>query len=678
MQTTIHNLPDHVRIDPKAIEGELKSLLARHEQELQTIAEGAAQGDASWDSVVMPLESLSVELNDFWAPISHLNSVKSDDLLRQTHDACIQLITTYQTNYHQSVPLYRAIKAVQASDQFDSYDETKKKIVNDAVRGFERRGVDLPEDKKSRVKQLNEDLTRLNSQFQNNLLDSTESWFEHIADSSELEGLPTGTVSVAKETAAQKDLDGYVLTLDMACYSSVMRHASNRELRESMYRAYVARSSEHAKGESVDKFDNQDVVRQILTCRSELAQLLGFKNFAEYSIDEKMATSAEEVRDFLYDLLDKVLPQAQVEIQNVKEFVQQELGYENFEPWDLTYATECLRQAKYSVTDAALRPYFPIDVTIKGMFAVAESLFDISIERKTPPASWHEDVRYYEILRNSEVIARFYLDAFARGKKRGGAWMADCRSRRIVDNEVSLPVAYLTCNFTPPTDTDPAVLSHSEVVTLFHEFGHGLHHMLTQQKYASVSGINGVEWDAIELPSQFMENWCWQNDQLKRCSQHIETSESLPDEMLNQLISAKNLNSAMAIVRQLEFGLLDIELHLKTDNFDPIVLMHSIRDKTGMLACKPYDRFPMSFAHIFAGGYAAGYYSYLWAEVLSADAFAAFEEAGLDNTQTSHRFRQEIIEVGSSRKASEMYQNFRGRRASPDALLRHSGITLSG
>ena len=674
MQTTLHYLPDHASIDPSQIGGELDELITSYETEIATIVDNSPDRELSWDSVMMPLESLKVALDDFWAPISHLNSVKSNDALREAHDDGLQKITALQTRLQQSEPLYTVVKTLQESGAYTHFEPIQKKIINDVVRDFERQGISLPPNEKRRVEELRQKLAELSSQFQNNLLDSTDAWEEHILDESLLEGIAEATKDVAKQVAQSKGLEGFVLTLDMACFASVMRQCDNRDLRQRMYLSNVTRASELAQAGDIEKFDNAQIVDEIMRNRTELAKLLEFSNFAEYSMDLKMAKSATEVHEFLSSLLEKVLPQAKTELAELREFARDELGYENLEPWDLNYATEKLRESQYEVKDSVLRTYFPFDVVVDGMLRVAESLFNIDIAQADSPASWHDEVRFYEIQRDREVIARFYLDAFARTKKRGGAWMAECRSRRLVNNEVELPVAYLTCNFTPPTENSPSLLAHSEVVTLFHEFGHGLHHMLTQQKYATVSGINGVEWDAVELPSQFMENWCWQKNKLKQCSQHIDTEDSIPNELLEKLVDSKNLNSALTMVRQLEFGLLDIELHMQTKEFDPIGLMHQIRDRTGMLPMKDYDRFPNSFAHIFAGGYAAGYYSYLWAEVLSADAFAAFEEEGLDNASTGQRFLTEVLEKGSSITADEMYRNFRGRDATPDALLRHSGI----
>lgn len=674
MSSHYHDLPNYDQIDPNQVENQLTTLLESNQSELQTIVNNVESGRASWATVMDHLETLDVRLNDFWAPISHLNAVKSEPVLRQTHDNCIAQITSYQTELHQSEPLYKAVQSVAELDEFESFNSTQKKIIEDTLRDFKRRGVALEPDKKEQVRVLNEQLTQLSNQFQNNLLDSTDAWSEHISDLSVLKGLPKESIEVAKELAVERQIDGYVLTLDLATYASVMKFAEDRDLRERMYLAYVTRASNCSESENRNEHDNSKVVEEILQCRLQLAHLLGFENFAELSLDTKMAQSPEEVFRFINDLIDKVQGQASEELKQLGQFVQAEFNYDTLEPWDLNFATEKLRAKIYSVADQQVRPYFPLDNVVAGMFEIAESLFDIELKSFEPPTKWHDEVRYYEISRDGETIACFYLDPFSRPKKRSGAWMADCRSRREIGNETTLPVAYLTCNFTPPTSASPSLLSHSEVVTLFHEFGHGLHHMLTQQKFATVSGINGVEWDAVELPSQFMENWCWQRSVLKNCSKHIETGESLPEELLERLIAAKNLNSAIAMMRQLEFGYLDIVLHNSNEIPDPIKLMHEIRSRTSMLPCKEYDRFPYSFAHIFAGGYAAGYYSYLWAEVLSADAFAAFEEEGLDNAETGRRFREHILEVGSSRKAEEMFRSFRGRDPKPEALLRHCGI----
>lgn len=671
MLTTIHNLPDHQAIRADEVVPFVENLIANNEAEIERIIE-SAKNDPTFDNVMMPLESLSVALNDGWAPISHLNAVVSNDEFRKAHDAAEQKLSDYSTRLSQSRPLYEIVKALSESERFDTYAVAQQKMINDSLRTFGRNGVALAEGDRERFKDLRQKITLLNSTFSNNLLDATDAWTKHISDVDELKGIPAPNLAVARSVAERRDLDGYVLTLDMACYASTMMHCENRTLREEMYHANVTRASDVGPDEG--KYDNSEVIEEILVNRTEMAALVGFDCFAEYSIDPKMASSAEEVKSFLDDLLDKALPQAQAELERMRVFASDEVEIDSLEPWDLTFVAERMRESLYDVSDAQLKPYFPLDDVVEGMFEVVEELFNVQISRTAAPSSWHEDVRYYEIARDNEVIARFYLDAFAREKKRGGAWMADCRSRRSVGNEFALPVAYLTCNFTPPIDGNPSLLTHTEVVTLFHEFGHGLHHMLTQQSYATVSGINGVEWDAIELPSQFMENWCWQHDSLRRISRHFETGDTLPGELLNRLVEAKNFNSGMAMVRQLEFGLLDLALHMQTDDFDPLATMRAIRERTGMLPNKDYDRFPWGFAHIFAGGYAAGYYSYLWAEVLSADAFAAFEEEGLDNRDTSSRFLHEVLEVGSSIKASQMFANFRGREPQNEALLRHSGI----
>lgn len=671
MRTTIHNLPDHAAIDAAEVSQVIENLLRSQELELETIVQTAGT-KPSWENLMMPIESLDVELNDAWAPISHMNSVVSNDALRQAHDASIQRLSEFETYKSQFKPLYNAVSSLAASEDFANYTNPQRKMVNDSLRRFQRNGVGLDEEKRTEFRELSLKLTQLSTQFSNHLLDATDAWFLHVEDKLDLEGIPDANLAVAEAAAKGKDLSGFVLTLDMASYSSTMMHCKNRAIRAEMYEAYVSRASD--VGPDANTFDNSEIVQDILNTRTKLANLVGFENFAEYSIDPKMASSAREVEGFLRDLLDKAVPQAKSELKRMQDFAEEVLGYANLEPWDLSFVAEAMRESLYDVADDQLKPYFPLDQVVSGMFSLVEELFNVAITKVDAPASWHPDVRYYEIARDDEVIARFYLDAFAREKKRSGAWMADCRSRRIVDNVRADPVAYLTCNFTPPTEGHPSLLTHSEVVTLFHEFGHGLHHMLTQQSFATLAGINGVEWDAVELPSQFMENWCWQADSLARVAKHHDSGEELPQELLEKLIAAKNFNSGMAMVRQLEFGLLDLSLHMQTTNFDPLATMRTIREDTEMLPLKDFDRFPLGFAHIFAGGYAAGYYSYLWAEVLSADAFAAFEEEGLGNRQTSARFLHEVLEVGSSITAQEMFQNFRGRAPNNSALLRHSGI----
>ena len=672
MPTGFEFLPDHQSIRPEEIEPAVSHMLQENQRKLEIILE-ATSDQVNWENFADAVEELGVRLTNLWAPISQMNSVASKEELRQAHDSCLERLAVYETSLLQSKPLYERYLALSDRKVFENLDFTQQRIVTEKLKAFARNGVSLSKKDRSRFKDLSSELSQLASKFNNNALDATDAWSKHVLDETLVAGLPQANLEVARGLARDQGVEGLVLTLDMPCYSNVMTHCTNRTLREEMYEAYVSRASEI--GPNAREFDNSTVIGEVISKRHELAHLVGFESYAAFSIDEKMVGSAKETREFLEDLLARALPQAKQELTAMQKFALKEYGLESLEPWDGPFISERLKESLYSVSDEELRPYFPIDKVIDGMFEVVAHLYDISINRINSRSTWHEDVSMYEILENERPIAMFYLDPYARAKKRSGAWMADCRNRRDVGNQTQLPVAYLTCNFTPPFDGKPSLLTHNEVLTLFHEFGHGLHHMLTKQKYASVSGINGVEWDAVELPSQFMENWCWQSESIAKISGHHETGERLPQELMDRLLAAKNFNSATKMVRQLEFGLFDLTMHMvHPTEADPRKTWEQIKNRTNLLPTKEYDRFPWTFGHIFGGGYAAGYYSYLWAEVLSADAFAAFEEEGLDNRATGKRFLSCILEAGGSRPAAQLFKSFRGREPTMDALLRHSGI----
>ena len=664
-------LPQYEKIDVKEIQPSMIGLLNESRREIDTILQSVDQ-DLSWTTFADPLEELDDRITKLWAPISHMNSVVNTDELRDAHDAVLPELSVFNMELLQSKPLYEAWRKLKSKDEAAGFDQAQRKIVDDTLRDFELAGVSLDEAKRERLQEIAQQLSLLSSSFSNNALKATDSWSKLFKDRSDLEGIPESNLAVARELASAQGEEGWLINLEMPSYTSVMQHAKNRTLREEIHYAYMSRASDI--GPNGGEFDNSSNIAEILELRREKARILGFESFADLSIEKKMAKNAVEVKDFLLDLLARALPQAKKEIEELRQFAREEYGIEELEPWDVNFIRERLRERKFDVKDSELKPYFPLDSVVAGMFRIVERLYGLEIRAAEAPSKWHDDVRFYEIFKDGERIARFYLDAFSRPKKRSGAWMADCRIRRESGNFLQLPVAYLTCNFTPPVGDQPSLLTHSEVVTLFHEFGHGLHHMLTRQKYFAVSGINGVAWDAVELPSQFMENWCWQSDTVPEISAHYETGEPLPQGLLDKLLAAKNFTSAMNMVRQLEFGIFDITLHMSTEEVDPLSILKQVREQTALVPPKDYDRFPMAFGHIFAGGYAAGYYSYLWAEVLSADAFAAFEEQGLFETATAERFLNEILEVGGSVDAAEMFKNFRGRSPEPDALLRHNGL----
>jgi len=605
-----------------------------------------------------------------------MNSVLSSDELREAHDACLPLLSEYSTFIGQHEGLCSLYSKLEASDDFENLSLAQKKVVTNAVRDFKLSGVALPAHKKQQYAKIKARLSDLSSQFSNNLMDATLAFTKHVSDKGDLAGLPQSALDAAAQAAHEKDLQGYLFTLDIPSYLPIMMYADNRDLREEMYRAYVTRAS--SEDSSGGKFDNTAIIDETLALRQELAQLLGFENYADYSLSTKMAENSDQVIDFLQDLASRSKPQALNEKEEIEAFAQSEFSVSSLNAWDYSYYAEKLKQEKYSVSDEELRPYFPEQRVLSGLFEVVTRLYDLEIREVTNIDTWHKDVRYFEI---SDSIGRlrgsFYLDLYARAKKRGGAWMDECKVRRTtLAGELQAPVAFLTCNFSGPVGNKPALFTHDEVITLFHEFGHGIHHMLTQVDVAGVSGINGVAWDAVELPSQFLENWCWQPDALAFISGHFETSDPLPQDLLDKMLAARNFQSAMQMVRQLEFSLFDFKLHMQAKpTLSVQALLDEVRSEVSVTTPPSFNKFQNSFGHIFAGGYAAGYYSYKWAEVLSADAFSRFEEEGIFNSQTGQDFLNDILEQGGSKEPMELFKAFRGREPNTDALLRHSGIS---
>ncbi|RMA82150.1 M3 family metallopeptidase [Umboniibacter marinipuniceus] len=617
------------------------------------------------------IEALDDELSRAWSPVSHLNNVCSTDELRSAHDHCIQALTAWHTERGQNEKLFKCYQQLAARSDGTVAQRT---AVEHAIRGFKLSGIGLPAEQQQRIAELKQNLAQLSNDFSNNLLDCTQAWTEHHEDASQLAGLPAANLAVAKAAATAKSLAGYLLTLDAPQYMAVMMFADNRALRERLHRAFVSRASSAPHHDA--KTDNSHNVQQILTARGELAELLGFDNYAQLSLATKMAESEEQVLNLLNDLAQRSSAQAKAEFAEVESFAS-ELGLAPVQPWDVAYVSEKIRQQNYQLSQEELRPYFPVDRVVGGLFEVVKRLFNVDIQRDDTVATWHKDVGYYHLLKQGQPIASFYFDLFAREGKRGGAWMDDCRVRRVDESGTQLPVAYLTCNFTPPSDEIPSLLSHDEVTTLFHEFGHGLHHMLTEIDVPAVSGINGVAWDAVELPSQLLENWCWEPEVIPLISAHYETGEALPQALLEKLLAAKNFQSALFMVRQLEFAIYDFELHAETRAAaTPSALekLAEIRARLSIVPAVAENAFPLSFAHIFAGGYAAGYYSYKWAEVLSADAYSLFEELGIFSEAAAAKLFNCILSRGGSEPAADLYREFRGRDATIDALLRHSGI----
>ncbi|MBY5942976.1 oligopeptidase A [Halomonas sp. DP5N14-9] len=670
-----HTLPPFGEIRPEHVAPAVDTLLEELREGVEKLVAEAERDTPSWDSLAAPLEEMSDRLAQAWSPVSHLNSTMSTPELREAHDGCLEKLSAYSTWIGQHEGLFRAWQALKDSPAFAELDEARQRSVDNALRDFRLAGVDLPADKKQRSAEIRTRLSSLSSTFSNQLLDATQAWALELDDDSRLAGLPQSALDTLAANAEAKGNKGYRITLDFPSFFPVLSYAEDRELRREVYTAFVTRASE--KGPNAGEYDNAPIMEETLALRREMAELLGFSSYADYSLATKMADSPSEVIGFLDDLARRALPQGQQEFSELEAFARDELGLEELAPWDVGYASEKLREARYAISQEQLRPYFPAPKAVAGLFSVVERLYGVQVEQDPDAPSYHEDVSFYRVLENGQPIAGFYLDLYAREGKRGGAWMDECRVRRRHGVELQLPVAYLTCNFTRPVGDKPALLTHDEVTTLFHEFGHGLHHMLTRQEVADVSGINGVAWDAVELPSQFMENFCWEREGLDLISGHVDTGEPLPDELFDKLTAAKNFQSAMGMLRQVELSLFDFRLHLEPaapSAADIQALLDDVRAKVSVVPRVEFNRFQNSFGHIFAGGYAAGYYSYKWAEVLSADAWSAFEEAGTFDAETGTRFRREILEQGGARDAAELFKAFRGREPSIEPLLRHSGI----
>ncbi|AEP28754.1 oligopeptidase A [Brumicola nitratireducens] len=640
-----------------------------------TIDEVVKNGNATYAEVVERIDDTDDILARMWSPVGHMNSVVSSDELREAHDACLPMLSEFGTWVGQHKGLFSLYQQLRESNEFATLNEAQQKVVTNAIRDFTLSGVGLEDDKKKRYAEIQSRLSDLSSTFGNNVMDATMAWTKHVTDEAQLAGLPESAKAAAAQTARNKDKQGWLFTLDIPSYLPVMLYADSSDLREEMYRAYNTKASD--QGPNAGEFDNAAHIDEMLALKQEASSLLGFSSYAERSLATKMASSTEQVTQFLRDLAKRSKPQAQDELQEIVDFAAQSDAQTELQPWDYTYFGEKLKQKKYAISDEELRPYFPEHKVVSGLFEVVSRLYGLRIEQQTDVDIWHKDVSFYKIFdADNQHRGSFYFDLYAREKKRGGAWMDVCRSRRRLSNgEIQLPVAYMVCNFNGPVDGKPALFTHDEVVTLFHEFGHGLHHMLTKIDAGGVSGISGVAWDAVELPSQFLENWCWQPEALSFISGHFETGEALPNELLDKMLAAKNYQSAMQMVRQLEFSLFDFTLHQQSSAEKSVQsILDEIRQEVAVVIPPAFNRFQNSFGHIFAGGYAAGYYSYKWAEVLSSDAFGRFEEEGIFNQQTGRDFLSNILEMGGSKEPMELFVAFRGREPEVDALLRHSGI----
>jgi len=668
-------LPRFSEIRPQHVRPALDQLLTelRHDRE-NLFSE---MSDFTWDSFVQPMEDMDEKLHRMWSPVSHLNAVMNSETLRAAYNECLPLLSEYGTELAQDERVYSAYRQVAEREDFASLSAAQQKIVNNALRDFRLAGAELSDDDKKIFKQYQTRLAELTSKFSENVLDATNAWEMVLGDEQQLSGLPEFAINMARQSAERAGHDGWRFTLDGPSYIPFMSYADDANLRKQMYEAYLCRASD--QGPDAGKWDNSPIIVEILQLKKRQAELLGYKNYAEVSVVSKMADSVDQVMEFLEELATSSVGPARREFAALKEFAKSEFGVDEINSWDVPYYSERQRIALHNISQEELRPYFPEQKVLDGLFEILNRLYGLSVREREDIATWHQDVRVFDIVApDQSVRGQFYLDLYARPHKRGGAWMDDCVSRkRKPDGKVQVPVAYLVCNFAAPVDGRPALFTHNEVITLFHEFGHGLHHMLTQVDYVGVSGINGVPWDAVELPSQFMENWCWEREALDLISSHYETGETIPDSLYQRMHAAKNFQSAMQMVRQIEFAMFDMRLH---SDFDPFgektvqQLLDEVRDKVAVMMPPPFVRFQNGFTHIFGGGYAAGYYSYKWSEVLSADAFSKFEENGVFDRDTGLQFLKDVLEQGGSEEPSVLFRNFRGREPTIDALLRHSGL----
>ena len=663
-------LPAFENINVSDVEPTIDKLLAESRIIVQSLL--ANTKNYNWDNLLQTLEDMNDKLNRTWSPASHLHSVADNDQLREAYNNCISKLSDYSTEMGQNEELFHAYEQIAGADSFKFLSTAQQKIVTNSLRDFQLSGIALDTKAKERYKLIQQQLSKLQTKFEENLLDATHAWRKLITDKDELEGLPESCIELAAQTA--KDV-GYIEPIEI--FEAIKPNDWKEILREEIYGAYVTRASE--KGPNAGQFDNSEIMNKILQYRTEKAKLLGFESYAHYSLATKMAENTNEVLDFLNNLIERTKKYAEQEYEELTLFAKETANVPRLQAWDVVYYSEKLRQKKFDISQEELRAYFSVNQVIEGLFAITEKLYGVTINQREGVQIWHKDVMFYDILnQEGEISGSFYLDLFARRHKRGGAWMDECIVRKKTSTGIQNPVAYLTCNFSPPLGDKPALLTHDEVTTLFHEFGHGLQHMLTKVDYAGISGINGVPWDAVELPSQFMENWCWEKEALDLFARHIDSGEILDNKIFKKMMKARTFQAGMKMLRQLEFSLFDYRLHMEFAISDSLIiqdLLDEIREKVAVVETPDFNRFQHSFAHIFAGGYAAGYYSYKWAEVLSADAFSKFEERGIFDKKTGKAFLQSILEQGGSREPMDLFIEFRGRKPSIEPLLRHSGIT---
>ncbi|MEM9257432.1 MAG: M3 family metallopeptidase [Pseudomonadota bacterium] len=667
-----HALPPFSAIDATHVVPAIRALIDDCRATIDR-ALSAEQGFL-WDSVLAPIEAAEDRLARAWSPVSHLNSVMNNPSLREAYNACLPMLTEYHTWRDQHDGLRGAYQAIAEDPESKKLGAAQRKTLENGLRDFHLSGVALPAAHKERYRELRKSLSELTSKFSENVLDATNAWSKGVPGD-DLAGLPDTAMASARQAAERAGIEGYLLNLELPSVMPVLTYCENRTLREEIYTANVTRASEC--GPHAGQWDNTALIEKIMDLRTEQAKLLGFGSYAEFSLATKMADGTAQVLEFLQSLARKSLAQARREWQELQAFARREDGLEDLKAWDVNYYSERLRQERYQLSQEEIRPFLPVDRVLQGLFDVVQRLYDVNVAEVNDFDTYHDDVKLFNLQQGGRTIARFYLDLYARANKRGGAWMDDCRIRRYNGDKLQLPVAYMVCNFTPPVGDTPALLTHVDLTTLFHEFGHGLHHMLTQQSVAAVSGINGVAWDAVELPSQLLENWCWEAPALALITGHHKTGEPLPKSLLDRLLASRNFQSAMAMVRQLEFALFDFRLHSEwqlAGVTDVQMLLNEVRSQVAVIPAPDWNRFQHGFTHVFSGGYAAGYYSYKWAEVLSADAFSKFEEDGIFNSDTAASFRTSVLESGGAREAMDCFVEFRGRKPSVEPLLRHSGI----
>ena len=661
------SLPEFSAIRPEHVLPAIKTTLADHRRRIDALT--AANSPRSFAATMLPQEMMDYELQRLWSPVNHLHAVADTEELRAAHAEAEQLLSEYSAEMGQNRELFEAVRQAGSGSDFATLPLAARTLVDHALRDFKLSGVSLEEPARTRFRDIVAELTKLSNEFENAVLDATDAWQEDV-EASALVGVPDG------ELGMFRDGEKFQLSLKQPCVTAVLTYADDRSIRERVYRAYQTRASE--QGPHAGKYDNSVRIQQILALRHEAATLLGFANAAEESLATKMAGKPDRVLDFLRDLVQRAKPIAERELAELRDFAEKELGLAELQPWDVSYAAEKLRLRKYDLSEEELKPYFPLPAVMDGLFAIVTRVFGVVLRVRKDVDVWHPDVRFYDAIDESgRVIAGVFVDLYTRTGKRGGAWMDVCRSRFRNEDTLHLPIAYVTCNFAPPSGDQPTLLTHDEVTTLFHEFGHGLHHLLTEVDYPGVAGIDGVEWDAVELPSQFMENFAWQRDALNLFARHWQTGALLPDDLFKRMLAARHFHAGLFLVRQLEFALFDFRLHLEFDathGARVMELLNEVRREVAVIMPPDWQRMPHSFAHIFSGGYAAGYYSYLWAELLSADAFAQFEDMGIFNRDAGAAFRRNVLAVGGSRPALESFVAFRGREPQIDALLRSYGL----